>query len=351
MPRRLAFVDALKAVASQLIVLHHLAFYGPLSDRVRPYAPDVIEWFSDHARIAVQVFLVIGGFLAARSLAPEGRLGDARVGARIAKRYLRLVVPYAVVIVLAIVAAHVARGWMQHDSISAPPTAAQVLAHLLLLQDVLGFESLSAGLWYVAIDFQLYVLLLLLLWLARGRDAQVGMAVVAACGIASLLHFNRDSGWDAWAVYFLGAYAAGAVAYWHSVRAMRVALVAAFAGVALVGLMIDFRIRIAVALSVAALLVLAARREVLQRWPASRVLAWLGQIAYSVFLVHFPVCLVVNAAWVRFLPDTPWLSAAGIAVAWAASVAAGAILHRLVERRVGAWIGRVGARAAALRRA
>jgi peptidoglycan/LPS O-acetylase OafA/YrhL len=30
-PVRLAAVDAVKAIASQLIVLHHLAFYGPLA--------------------------------------------------------------------------------------------------------------------------------------------------------------------------------------------------------------------------------------------------------------------------------------------------------------------------------
>jgi peptidoglycan/LPS O-acetylase OafA/YrhL len=351
LPQRLAFVDALKAIASQFIVLHHLAFYGPMSDGVWPYAPDLVDWFADHARIAVQAFLVIGGFLAARSLAPAGHLIDARIGVLIAKRYLRLVMPYAVVIVLAIVAAHIARGWMRHDSISAPPTVAQVIAHLALLQDVLGFESLSAGLWYVAIDFQLYVLLLLLLLVGRGVDAQVGMAVVAGCGIASLLHFNRDPTWDAWAVYFFGAYAAGAVAYWHTAGAVRVTLVAVFAGAMLVALAIDFRVRIAVALGVAVLLVFAARSGMLQHWPTSATVAYLGRIAYSVFLAHFPVCLVVNAAWVRFLPETPWMSAVGMLVAWTASVLTGAILYRLVERPAGAWVGRLGAGAAALRRA
>ncbi len=60
---RLVFIDALKALASQLIVLHHLAFYGPMSDYAQTIAPDLISWLYDYARIAVQVFLVIGGFL------------------------------------------------------------------------------------------------------------------------------------------------------------------------------------------------------------------------------------------------------------------------------------------------
>ena len=55
-PSRLACVDALKAVSSHLIVLHHLAFYGPMSDAAQSLAPGLIGWLSDYARIAVQVF-------------------------------------------------------------------------------------------------------------------------------------------------------------------------------------------------------------------------------------------------------------------------------------------------------
>ena len=62
---RLALIDAFKAIASQLIVLHHLAFYGPMSDVAQDLAPALFAWLSQDARIAVQLFLVISGFLAA----------------------------------------------------------------------------------------------------------------------------------------------------------------------------------------------------------------------------------------------------------------------------------------------
>lgn len=65
-------INLLKAVAAQLIVLHHLAFYGRMADHARPLMPDLIDWLADDARIAVQVFLVIGGFLVAKSLGPRG---------------------------------------------------------------------------------------------------------------------------------------------------------------------------------------------------------------------------------------------------------------------------------------
>jgi len=71
--QRLPGVDGLKGGACVLIVWHHLAFYGPMSDVVHAAAPWLMNWLYTYGRMAVQVFLVIGGFLAACSLAPEGK--------------------------------------------------------------------------------------------------------------------------------------------------------------------------------------------------------------------------------------------------------------------------------------
>jgi hypothetical protein len=38
---RFPIIDAFKAIASQLIVLHHLAAYGPISDAVQQIAPSL----------------------------------------------------------------------------------------------------------------------------------------------------------------------------------------------------------------------------------------------------------------------------------------------------------------------
>ena len=196
---RLAFVDALKAVAVQLIVLHHLAFYGPLSDNAYDLAPALIVWLSDYARMAVQAFLVIGGFLAARSLAPAGTLLAPKPLAMLWRRYLHLVTPYLAAVLLGIAFAAIARALMDHHSVPGPPTLPQVLAHTLLLQSILGYEGLSAGAWYIAIDFQLFALLLGALWLARGighggaRTPLLGALLVTALALASLYHFNRDA--------------------------------------------------------------------------------------------------------------------------------------------------------------
>jgi peptidoglycan/LPS O-acetylase OafA/YrhL len=229
---------------------------------------------------------------------------------------------------------------MTHYSISAMPTAMQLAAHALLLHSILGYESISAGAWYVAIDFQLYAMLTMLLWLTGGlarRRAMPWLAplLVVAGVSASLFYFNRDAAWDAWAPYFFGSYGLGVIAWWARDLGRRPAVVAlllaAILAPTLYALTIDFRSRIALALLVACALVLASRRGVLL---SRQRFAWIrsfGRISYAIFLVHFPVCLVVNAAFAKFVPARPLLQAGGMVLAWAASLAAGALFYRWVE--------------------
>ena len=341
-PTRLAFIDALKAIASQLIVLHHLAFYGPMSDVANELAPALFSWLSQDARIAVQVFLVIGGFLAAKALAPAGKLTNAAPLALLKKRYLKLVIPYLAAVLLSIACAAIARSLIDHESIPNPPTAWQMLAHIALLQSILDFDSLSAGVWYIAIDFQLFALLLATLWLARSAGGvatqRLGMLLVSTLALASLLYFNRDSNWDNWALYFFGAYALGTLSYWISETERPYALLLMAFVVAAV-LLVDFRSRIAVALLAALALGIARRSGFLESWPKGKVLAYLGKISYSVFLVHFPVVLVINAVVTKIAPQSPAVNALGIVFAWAASVAVGAVFYRLIESRSGYWQG------------
>ena len=343
---RLAFIDALKAIASQLIVLHHLAFYGPMSDYAHPLAPEVFSWLSQYARIAVQAFLVIGGFLAVKSIAPSGHFVQKTVPAILWKRYLKLVPPYVCALLLAIAAAPIAESLTTHESIPAPPTAAQFIAHVFLLQSILGFDGLSAGVWYIAIDFQLFVLTVLGLALARWAQQHLRMAApLGAVGVlglvlASLLYFNLDSTLDDTALYFFGSYGLGMLAFWAGRSGQARGWLVALALVGLVALLAEFRSRIATAVAVALWLGAATAWPRLQEH--FRGAAWLrslGQMSYSVFLIHFPVCLLVNAVVHEIWPHHPWINLLGMAAAFGLSLGAGALLYRYVETRP--WSERV----------
>lgn len=347
------FIDLLKIIAAQLIVLHHLAFYGPMSDYVRPLVPGFIGWLDSYARIAVQVFLVTSGFLAAKSLSPRGAPGATAPLRTVWRRYIRLVPPFLIATGMAVGASALAGLWMTHSSISAMPTLPQLLAHALLLHTVLGYESVSAGAWYVAIDFQLYALLTLLLWFSGKLAAQRSMpwlvpGVVISGVCVSLLYFNRDAHWDAWAVYFFGSYGLGIIAWWardpeRGPLAVSLLLFAILVPT-MSALLLDFRSRIAVAMVIACALVLTSRFSIQSRdvrvWQGQYRFKWSmfhgwGNISYGIFLVHFPVCLVVNAVFTRFLATTPLLQAIGMLVAWIASIVVGAAFYRWVQCPLG----------------
>lgn len=349
--QRMPPIDALKAVASQLIVLHHLASYGPLAEAGRDLLPGTMGWLFEYARMAVQVFLVVGGFLAIRGLSPDGQALAGSPLRLLWKRYLRLSIPFLAALALAIIASAIADHWLDDDAIPARATLGQWLAHATLLHGVLNVESLSAGVWYVAIDFQLFALTALLLW--AGRKRLLAPALILATGIASLFWFNRDTSWDTWAVYFFGSYALGAAAWWAGDRQRLSAWLGVILTVAVAALVLDFRLRIALAVAVALLLGFSRRTGWLEHCPEIAPLPWLGRISYSVFLVHFPILLLANAVVAQFGELSAIGTLAALFLTWATSIAAGAVFYRLVEsptasQRIASAIGKLIAGSLAL---
>jgi peptidoglycan/LPS O-acetylase OafA/YrhL len=341
------WIDLAKALASQLIVWHHLSLYGPMCDVARSLAPTTLDMLNEYARLVVQIFLVVGGFLAASSLWPapgvRPRMGWRDVPRQIWRRYQRLARPYLLAMLAVIVAAWVARALIENPTIPAAPEPGQLAAHILLLQDVMGFESLSAGFWYVAVDFQLYALLLLLAVALRGlpgsapQRAATATGVVVALVLLSLLWWNLDSSLDAYAPYFVGSYGLGVLARW--VRGRIGGREPATLGLALligVALVIEWRSRIALAGATALLLCLAPEPAAFKRAPARlwrALVAYLARVSYPVFLLHYPVILVTGAVVGSFWPESAEMNALGLVAAWALSLVAGSAMHRAVEAR------------------
>ena len=339
----LLLIDVVKILAAQLIVWHHLFAYSPMADVVQPHFGAIADWLFNDARLAVQVFLVIGGFLAARSLAPQPGtntkvLEGKDVLRQVWQRYLRLALPYVIALGLAIVCAAIARAIAFVPDTPAKPTFLQLLSHLLLLQDIYQFEALSAGVWYVAIDFQLYATFVLILWVAgfltrslkHSRSQLVGLITIAMCGL-SLFWLNRDSTFDVVAPYFFGAYGLGILAHWAVSSTKRWYWLATMVAICSVALLIEWRSRVAVALLTASALVVFHGVGSSLQHQVRHLIAKLGTLAYPQFLMHYPVMLVVNAAIFRFGSRDPWLNTSALLLVWMGSIAGAKLLTGLIE--------------------
>jgi peptidoglycan/LPS O-acetylase OafA/YrhL len=327
-------VDVLKVVAAQLIVWHHFSAYGPMADTMTLVWPQLMEWLYRYARLAVQVFLVVGGYLAAQSVMHKPITHPL---VSIVKRYLRLVPFYILALALISLAVAVSRDTIQAAWLPNEPSFWQGLSHALLIHDLLGYEALSSGAWYVAIDFQLYALLMCLCHAMHTESHKRLSVVVALLCVASMWQFNRIDELDVWAIYFFAAYGLGALAAWakRSVFETRVFWITALLAVG--ALWLEYRTRLSLALVTAIWLVIKPKGMV--HWtPMKRVVHRLSNSAYVLFLTHFGVIVIVSALWSIHPSTSPTAALTTIGCAWVCCVALGMFLHEKVEVPMHHWI-------------
>lgn len=341
---RAFLLDVLKAAGCILIVLHHLAFYGPMSDVVMQTWPALIDALYEHGRLAVQVFLVCSGFLMASTLNTTHLGGWVQTMRMVWWRYLRLVIPLLAALSVTVLLTEYLRDDHDVSHFSATPDWPSALAHLVLMQHVLDFEALSAGIWYVAIDFQLYLITLLTLLCASQvahrfpslRMETVRWQLWLGLSLASLMAWNLNDDLDNYGVFFFGSYGMGLLAC--SARQSRMGFQgwAVLVVLGLLALWMDPRWRIATAWG-CALLLLGAPSDWFsgQRLPLrlQQAIQWLSQVSYSVFLIHYAVILAVSAGVSAYWPDDLWANALGMALSVGLSVWIGSALNRLTERQ------------------
>lgn len=274
------------------------------------------DWLLDYGSLAVQGFLVVGGFLAAQSLAQRKvPLTLLKLPRHLFQRYLRLAVPMVIALIMAIAASALARALIDHPTISDAPTLNQMVAHLFLVQDIADHEPLSAGVWYVAIDFQLFCLFSLM------AVAGIRHALVLCAGLMalSLFWFNLNTELDIWAVYFFGAYGLGVLASFAARDERRMWWLMAMTGILVAALLFDWRSRIFVA-GLTALALAATGGQLAWRFARHWAVNRLADISYAVFLVHYPVLRAVGAVVDYCWPDQIAANAVGLLMAWVLSL-------------------------------
>ncbi|WP_433654959.1 acyltransferase family protein [Nocardia sp. CA-128927] len=340
-----ADLDGLRGLAIALVVVFHV-WFGRVSG-------------------GVDVFLVLSGFfftgLLIRRAESSGSVGVVPT----LRRTIRRLVPAMVVVLAAIVAATVAlRPYTQWSDV-----AAQTLASMFYYQNwrlaLTWSDYLAADpsvsplqhLWSMSVQGQFYLVALVVTaaaaWVcrrigrARLRPVLGGVVVVAAVvsfGIATIGTATHQ-GWNyydsfarAWEL-LVGAGLAIAAPYLRLPKALRVALAGlGLAGVTLCGwLILDGANRFpgpaallpvgaAAALIISGNNVSADERPLFNRLLSTPQVRWLGDIAYPLYLWHWPILIFYLAELGH--PSAGLLGGLGII---AASVVLAWATHRVVE--------------------
>lgn len=305
-------IDFLKVFAAVLIIAHHLSNYGQIAQDAMLVLPNTMSFLFEYGRYAVQIFLVLAGYLAAQSLSRFATIAfSSKTLLRVViNRYLRLVAPFIAALILTMACAWLARFWVADEFVGETETLGQFVAHLFFIQGILGLESISAGAWYVAIDWQLYSVLAILL--ISFSAYQVVIWILAIVAVASLLFFNRSSAYEAYFIYFIGSYSLGVLAYLaKNYPDLRVARLAKFALMA-IGVLIalssfqEVWLRNYLAWFVALILLIWGNTP----YPALNIakqplrakllkgMQWGSQRSYCAFLIHFAFILLANTIYI-----------------------------------------------------
>lgn len=302
---RFTLVDGLRGIAALSVVLFH-AVEGNHITQLFAGMPIWLRWTLEHGNCGVAIFFVLSGFVIAHSLPRDLTLPDA--GRFMLKRSIRLDPPYWLAMAL-MCSIGVWKGYTY--------TAPQIIAHLLYLQGLFGFEPISSIFWTLCFEIQFYIVFAFLL-LTRSR-----LVLVAAFVLSVPLSMIPISGLftSLWYGFLLGV-AAQRGSSWFLVHA------AVLAGVAVYHEDIFMAVCVVTALA----LFVAARVEKLTTLLNWRWLQFLGTISYSLYLIHNPVIGgTFRLAW-RLTERTPMTEAAWWAVSILACVGASWLMWKTIEQ-------------------
>lgn len=334
-PGRLALLDALRGVAALSVVVYHV--YGQnLARHARAPLPEPLHALFTHGYLGVYVFFVLSGFVIAHSVG-DGPITAGYVGRFALRRSLRLDPPYWAAIAAAVAVAALAGPQLGQPR--ALPSPAALGAHVLYLQQALGYDHILGVFWTLCLEIQFYLAYVLLLLAARrlagGRAWALALPLLAVGLLAGaeVVALPRALFVWAWPFFFLGVVTAWALGG----RAGRPAWAAVVAATLVVAR--AWPLATGVAVATAAVLYLAGQPRAggsrLRTVTLGRALQGLGTISYSLYLTHLLVGAKSARLGIRLLGGGPLGAGAVVALLLgcvAVSVAAAVVMYALVER-------------------
>lgn len=320
---RIEIITALRGVAALSVAWYHFSnSFGLLPD-------GLLKLSGLYGWLGVEIFFVISGFVIPYSMY-VGHYDQKTDKLRfLAKRLIRLEPPYfcaiAIIIVLSILSSRVTG----KDVAVGEITVSRVLLHIGYLNALVGQEWLNPMFWTLAVEFQYYLLMLLLFPFVGSTDARVRIATIVVLTALSLV-FR----WKSLVFPYLGLFSLGMLAFharcgmlgWRGFAALSVpvAVATAFA----------LDVPSASAGFVASILVGFATI------PRIGLLVWLGEVSYSVYLLHGPIGGRVINLGARFA-DGMVSRVLILVAAFAVTLLASYMLYRLVERPAQRLAGRI----------
>jgi peptidoglycan/LPS O-acetylase OafA/YrhL len=310
--RHLMYLDGLRALAALYVVMDHASKYIDL----RAYGS--VESVLGLGHYAVNLFIVLSGFCLMLPVVQKNGFLPTSAVRFYWKRAVRILPPYFLSIVFALVLIHTLIGtptgtkWDQ----SIPVTNWDLFTHFTLMQDVFpeSVKKINYVLWSVSVEWRIYLFfpLLLFAWRKWGAQSTLLVVVLLSSAFWTVLFLQNPlmekNGLNPhyFGLFAMGMLAAqisfsGAAPYEHLrkrwswswllvLSATAVGLITKY-GVELPWILQDLTVGIwALCLLVA---VSTGQSGLVFRLLSWRPLAFVGTFAYSIYLLHAPLLQVL----------------------------------------------------------
>ncbi len=321
------FLDGTRGLAALWVVLSHL-WIIPCGLQARDNWLGPLTNWTLYSHFAVDIFIVLSGFCLVQPVARDGRLQGGALPF-FGRRARRILPPFYAALAFSVLASLIIQALSRKPLQIDMPA---LWANVFLLQDILpGLNTLNGPFWSIAVEWRIYFVFPLLVWIL-GRWGKRGVLAASFAGggiitvVLGRLHPEMMLACPWYLLLFAGGLCAGSVSAQHPHRSESLFCIAVGA-LSLAGLLLiahahpmsarggaDFGAFLPVldplAGVSAALLLLwvsrSPRRAGLLSW---RPLVSLGTWAYSLYLMHLPCLLLLNTlvtvcepAWRQPLP-------------------------------------------------
>lgn len=313
-------VDVLRAFAALAVCLFHFG-YSP-SMRDSPLATLALSATS-YGHLGVAVFFVISGFVIPLSMG-NWRLSKRSLGMHLCRRLFRLYPPYVIASALSILlwwASSVSPGF---QGTPLAFSVGDILANLTMTSSIFHRSWFLVVAWSLAIEVQFYIAIAFVLPLLLHKRSELRLLTMLAWVAMPLLPAG-----GAYFVEYGALFGMGMAVYLRRKNLLsRTEFVALVISAAAVQTFVESLASALASMATTAAMFTAPR--------PNKMIAALGAISYSLYLIHIPIGGRVINLGLR-LPTFPgrWLLL--MTTATLASILAAAVFYRIIEKP---WIAR-----------